>query len=178
MILVVAGLALAMGVGSALLPLINAEAYALVTAAGATSLTVAAVVVALSVGQTMGKVVLFETARRGSGRLAPRANRWTERVGGWLRSDRTGPPVVLAAAVVGIPPLAIVSVVAGAAGLGSPSSCCRSSRWVDELGFSRASVPPSTTSVAPTTSEAASESRKAMTAATSSGRPGRPIALG
>ena len=127
MILVVAGLALAMGVGSALLPLINAEAYALVTAAGATSLTVAAVVVALSVGQTMGKVVLFETARRGSGRLAPRltrrrhppsarATRWTERVGGWLRSDRTGAPVVLAAAAVGIPPLAIVSVVAGAAG--------------------------------------------------------------
>jgi len=126
MILVVAGLALATGVGSALLPLINAEAYALVTAAGATSLTVAAVVVALSVGQTIGKLVLFETARRGSGRLprltrrrpsaSARATRWTERVGGWLRSDRTGPPVVLAAAAVGIPPLAIVSVVAGAAG--------------------------------------------------------------
>jgi membrane protein YqaA with SNARE-associated domain len=120
MIVVVVGGALAMGVGSALLPLINAEAYVLVTAASATSVTIAAVVVALAVGQTMGKVVLFETARRGTGRArrkpAPaRAARWTERVGGWLRSNRTGPPVVLSAAVVGIPPLAIVSVVAGAA---------------------------------------------------------------
>jgi membrane protein YqaA with SNARE-associated domain len=126
----VAGLAMATGVGSALLPLVNAEAYAVVAAAGATAVTVAAVVVALSVGQTIGKVVLFETARRGkrclpqrrpprsdrARRRAARTTRWTERVADWLRSDRTGAPVVLAAAAVGVPPLAIVSVVAGAAG--------------------------------------------------------------
>jgi membrane protein YqaA with SNARE-associated domain len=123
----VAGLAMATGVGSALLPLVNADAYAVVAAAGATAAT--AVVVALSVGQTIGKVVLFETARRGkrwlprrpprsdrARRRAARTTRWTERVAGWLRSDRTGAPVVLAAAAVGIPPLAIVSVGAGAAG--------------------------------------------------------------
>ncbi len=126
----VAGLAMATGVGSALLPLVNAEAYAVVAAAGATTVTVAAVVVALSVGQTIGKLVLFETARRGkrwlprrcpprsdrARRRAARAARWSERVTDWLRSDRTGAPVVLASAALGVPPLAIVSVVAGAAG--------------------------------------------------------------
>lgn len=126
----VATLAMATGVGSALLPLVNAEAYAVIAAAGATTGTMAVVVIALSVGQTIGKMVLFETARRGkrwlprrrpprsdrAQRRAARATLWTERVAGWLRSDRTGAPVVLAAAAVGIPPLAIVSVVAGAAG--------------------------------------------------------------
>ncbi|MGZ5400089.1 MAG: VTT domain-containing protein [Nocardioides sp.] len=126
----VAGLAMAAGVGSALLPLVNAEAYAVFTAASATAVTVATVVVALSVGQTIGKVMLFETARRGkrwlprrrpprssrARRRAARTTRWTERVAGMLRSDRTGAPVVLAAATVGVPPLAIVSMVAGAAG--------------------------------------------------------------
>src|SRR4051794_9540589 len=41
-----------------------------------------------------------------------------------------------------------------------------------------ASVPPSTYSTEPTTSDAASESRKAIGAATSSGRPSRPSAEG
>lgn len=126
----VAAVAMAAGIGSALLPLVNAEAYAVITTAGATAVSVAAVVVALSVGQTIGKVVLFETARRGrrwlpqhrpprsdrARRRAARTARWAERAAGWLRSDRTGAPVVLAAATVGVPPLAIVSVAAGAAG--------------------------------------------------------------
>ena len=80
---------------------------------------------ALAVGQTIGKLVLFEAARRGSGRLharfsrhseGGRAARWADRVRGWLTRRRTGLPTVLAAASVGLPPLAVVSLAAGAAG--------------------------------------------------------------
>lgn len=116
-------LALAVGLGSALMPLINAEAYALVTAAGASPSLVMLVVLALALGQTLGKAVLFEASRRGTRWLpkrrrqpSARAARWAERVGGWLRSRRTGPAVVLASAAAGVPPLAVVSIVAGAVG--------------------------------------------------------------
>lgn len=110
--------ALAMGVGSALLPFLNAEAYAVVAAVAAPTM---GVVVALAVGQTIGKVVLFESARRGAARWTPkdpstRRSRWLARVAPWLQSPRTGPPVVLASAALGLPPLAIVSVAAGASG--------------------------------------------------------------
>jgi membrane protein YqaA with SNARE-associated domain len=65
---------------------------------------------ALAVGQTAGKLVLFESARRGSGRWAGKLadSRWAGRA--------TGPLVVLGSATLGLPPLAIVSLAAGAAG--------------------------------------------------------------
>ena len=118
-------LAVAVGVASALLPLVNAEAFALVAVARTPVAVAVAVVVALAVGQTVGKLVLFEAARRGSGRLharfsrhgeGGRAARWAERVRGWLTRRRTGVPTVLAAASVGLPPLAVVGLAAGAAG--------------------------------------------------------------
>ena len=117
--------AVAVGVASALLPLVNAEAFALVAVARTHLALAIAVVVALAVGQTVGKLVLFEAARRGSGRLharfarhgeGGRAARWAGRVPGWLARRRTGVPTVLAAASVGLPPLAVVSLAAGAAG--------------------------------------------------------------
>jgi membrane protein YqaA with SNARE-associated domain len=121
------GLAVAVGVASALVPVLNAEAWAVVAATGPLD-TLLVVVPALAVGQTVGKLVLFETGRRGRawhpwrGRpVSARAARWGERVTAWLTSPRTGPPVVLAAASLGVPPLAVVSVAAGAAGQG---------RWV------------------------------------------------
>lgn len=109
--------ALAVGVGSALLPLINAEAYAAVVAISAGPAAGAAVVVALAAGQTAGKLVLFEAARRGTGRrrTAP-GSRWGTRVAELMRSRRGGSLVVLAAATVGVPPLALVSVAAGVSG--------------------------------------------------------------
>lgn len=118
-------LAAAMGVGSALLPILNAEAYALVAVAARPRFVVP-VVAALAVGQTVGKLVLFEAGRRGSTyvrerrstkpRRARRTDRWSARVNAALARPRTAVPVVLAAASVGLPPLAIVSVAAGAAG--------------------------------------------------------------
>jgi membrane protein YqaA with SNARE-associated domain len=116
------GLAAAVGVASALMPLVNAEAYALLAAARTHREEAVAVVLALAVGQTIGKLMLFEAARRGSGRLHARlhrrgegrAARWHDRVCGLMARRRTGLPTVLASASVGLPPLAVVSLVAGA----------------------------------------------------------------
>lgn len=120
--LVESGLAAAVGVGSALLPLVNAEAYAVLAAARTHGMQAVAVVLALAAGQTIGKLLLFQAARRGSGRLhtrlcrreAGRAARWHDRVCGLMTRRRTGLPTVLASATVGLPPLALVSLVAGA----------------------------------------------------------------
>ena len=120
------GLAGATGLASALLPVVNAEAYALVNAARPGPASVWPVVVALAVGQTAGKLVLFESARRGAvawlsrlhrpGKQPRRAGRWTGRASTWLRSRWGGPAIVLSSAAVGLPPLAAVSLAAGAAG--------------------------------------------------------------
>lgn len=113
--------ALAFGVGSALLPVVNAEAYALVRA-GQSVWGALLVVLALAIGQTAGKLVLFEAARRGSGLLRPRKpvserrSRWAQRAATLLTDNRTAAPAVLASALVGLPPLAAVSIAAGAAG--------------------------------------------------------------
>jgi len=115
-------LAIFVGVVSALFPLINAEAYALIAAARTNVALTLVVAVALAVGQTVGKLVLFETARRGTGRLHARfsrrgegrVERWRGRVCGLMTRRRTGLPTVLASATVGLPPLALVSLVAGA----------------------------------------------------------------
>jgi membrane protein YqaA with SNARE-associated domain len=107
----------AVGLGSALLPLLNAEVYALGTAGTHPALGLA-VVVALACGQTAGKLALFEAARRGSGRLrrhrTARPGRWSARITRALGSRRTGAPLVLVSAVLGLPPLAAVSLAAGA----------------------------------------------------------------
>jgi membrane protein YqaA with SNARE-associated domain len=116
------GLAAAIGAVSALLPIVSAEAYALLAAARTHRVEAVAVVVALAVGQTIGKLVLFQAARRGSGRLHARlcrrgegrGARWHDRVCGLMTRRRTGLPTVLASATVGLPPLALVSLVAGA----------------------------------------------------------------
>ncbi|MEU1747284.1 hypothetical protein ACWD8I_28715 [Micromonospora arida] len=122
--------ALGYGVASALVPIVNAEAYAVVAGQRGGGHALVAVVVALALGQTVGKLLLFESARRGSGRLAQkvakraksgraaaRAARWTEPIRRWLSRRRTALPTVLASAAVGVPPLAVVSLAAGTAGL-------------------------------------------------------------
>ncbi len=131
-----AALAAAVGVASALLPLVNAEAYALIAAARTHAAGAVIVVLALAAGQTVGKLVLFESARRGSGRLHARfsgraegrAARWRERVCGLMGRRRTGLPTVLASATLGLPPLALVSLAAGASGP-APVGVRRRSAW-------------------------------------------------
>lgn len=119
--LLVVGGAIGLGFGSAILPVLNAEAYAVVSGAREPVTVAAFVALALALGQTTGKLLLFEAARRGSARLAAitrrarhRPNRWTERVRGVLDRPRTGVPLVLVSSSVGLPPLAVVALAAGA----------------------------------------------------------------
>ncbi|WP_405425813.1 VTT domain-containing protein [Micromonospora sp. NBC_00617] len=120
--------ALGYGLASALVPVVNAEAYVVV--AGHRGGPVVVAVLALALGQTAGKLLLFESARRGTGRLArrlgrhsgsgrtaARAARWTGPIRRWLSRRRTAVPTVLVSAAVGVPPLAVVSVAAGTVGL-------------------------------------------------------------
>ncbi|MGL5850900.1 MAG: hypothetical protein ACRCZD_08990 [Phycicoccus sp.] len=128
---------LALGVGalSALVPVVNAEAFlvASVATVNGTGMRVA-LVVALAGGQAVGKVAFFLAARRGrsiraghrtrAGRSrrvpSPSTSSFRRRAGDLgTRSlallDRRAPAagVVLASASVGVPPLAVTSVAAG-----------------------------------------------------------------
>lgn len=112
--------ALLVGLGSALVPILNAEVYVVATAGAAHPALVPLLVVAVACGQTAGKVALFEAARRGSARLrrhrSRRPGRWATRISGALGSRRSGNSLVLASAALGLPPLAAVSLAAGASG--------------------------------------------------------------
>jgi membrane protein YqaA with SNARE-associated domain len=127
-VLVEALTTLGYGVASALLPVINAEAYAVV--AGHRTGHAVLLIVVLAFGQTAGKLLLFEAARRGTGRLHRKlahrnrsgraqvlATRWADRLNRWLSTRRTGLPTVFVSAAAGVPPLALVSLAAGAANL-------------------------------------------------------------
>jgi membrane protein DedA with SNARE-associated domain len=126
--LVEAAAALGYGLVSALVPVVNAEAFAAV--AGHRGVPALVVVLGLALGQTVGKLLLFESARRGTGRLArtfahrrrsgrgaARAERWAGRVRRWLSCRRTALPTVFVSATVGLPPLVLVSLAAGTGGL-------------------------------------------------------------
>jgi membrane protein YqaA with SNARE-associated domain len=109
------------GFGSAIVPLLNAEGYAVVASARGGWLAAAGIAVALGAGQTAGKLLLFETARRGSARLSALMRRdrhgpgrWSARVQRLLGERRTGIPLVLLSSTVGLPPLAAVALAAGA----------------------------------------------------------------
>jgi membrane protein YqaA with SNARE-associated domain len=128
----VAALVTSVGFGtlSAVVPVANAEAYVaanqLVHAAGPL-----AVVIGVAVGQTLGKVLLFYGVRRGKDtsvvrhrRAALRAHpvgparaRFRVAVRALLElvgRKRWGLPITFVAAVVGLPPLYAVALLAGA----------------------------------------------------------------
>lgn len=129
------GAAFAFGIGSALLPIfLNAEAY--VVAMGAlvsTKLLLVLGILALVVGTVLGKAFVFELARKGSSRLRsvdrkPSRNRFFAKVrqlSDWLLTllDRrfAGAATVMSSSLLGIPPLAVVTVMAGAS---------RQPRWI------------------------------------------------
>jgi len=128
--------AVAVGIASALLPLINAEA-ALIGAAVASSVPmVVAAALALAVGQTLGKLVLFESARRGVSWRASRRDdqrvqrEWQRRAVAVLHCRWRGGGIVLLSATVGLPPLAVTSVASGAAQSrrGDFVTCCLAGR--------------------------------------------------
>lgn len=122
------GIALSAGTGllSALVPLVNAEVYALAVGATASPLVAVLCAIALAVGQTGGKWVWYASGRKGvemrkrslrrrsrpvdaeehAGRLAVLTRR--------LHDRRSSAGIVLLSGSVGLPPLALVAVAAGA----------------------------------------------------------------
>ncbi len=132
-------LAFLWGLGSALIPVLNAEAYVIAGQAAASPSTGVFIAVAVAAGQTLGKIVLFLGARRGKEaasrrrRKEPRPRREPRsRWGVWVASlrqrfavmstkllelvgsPRWGIPTVALAASVGLPPMYAVALVAGA----------------------------------------------------------------
>lgn len=125
------------GVLSALIPLFNAELYIVAVAKLASPAIASASVLSLAVGTVVGKLIIFEGAKRGSSRfiradirdrthraidITPQTGwfkRWihgTNRIMlSWLSDKWLGPLTTLAAATIGMPPLFLVSVLAGVA---------------------------------------------------------------
>lgn len=118
------------GVLSAVIPLVNAETYVVASQVSALAGPVP-VAVGIGVGQTIGKVLLFLGVRRGRQfpfvkrerrRLRHRAvgpvrQRFRQAVATLLAlvgRERWGLPIVLLAAVGGLPPLYAVALLAGA----------------------------------------------------------------
>lgn len=118
---------LGVGVASALLPLINMELYVVGLLVTNSYLPWIAVGVVAAIGQMLGKAV-FYCAGRGSVHLRGRFRRKvdsqrTGRWSGWLekfqytcnRHPVQAAGILLLSAAVGLPPLAIMAVAAGAA---------------------------------------------------------------
>lgn len=118
------------GVLSAVIPVASAEAYVVASQVSRAAGPVA-VALGLAVGQTIGKVLLFYGVRRGRAvsRARHRQQRPGTRVVGPTRArvravaqtllelvgqKRWGLPVTFVAAVVGLPPLYAVALLAGA----------------------------------------------------------------
>jgi membrane protein YqaA with SNARE-associated domain len=121
--------AFAVGIGSALLPIfVNAELF--VGALGATvnsRVNLVLIILSLVIATTIGKAFVFQLARRGARRVQssverrPPRNRFfagLRRVSDWLLGllDRPylGALTAFASSLTGMPPLAIVTIVAGA----------------------------------------------------------------
>jgi membrane protein YqaA with SNARE-associated domain len=126
--LLLAATAFAFGIGSSLLPMfLNAEVY-VVALAGLTESPVFLfwLVMALSVGTVIGKMIVFDLARKGRQRLSRRErkeprNRFTARVRefsdwmlGLLDRPYLGATTVFVSSAFMVPPLAIVTILAGA----------------------------------------------------------------
>ncbi|MGL4173494.1 MAG: hypothetical protein ACRCTR_05405 [Actinomycetota bacterium] len=118
---------------SAIVPVVNAEAAASTTATMSTSLTIIAVI-SLAIGQTAGKLVVFEAAAGGRTvfHRAPQSStrflQWRRRMDRLFQWYATATArrwqqaaLTTSAASLGLPPLLGVAIAAGAAG---------NSRWV------------------------------------------------
>jgi hypothetical protein len=146
--------AVGIGVASALIPVINAEAILVVTALNTTAAWAMAGALAMAVGQTGGKLIILEAARRGSRRwftprhtpepgaagtatTLSRRQVWQAKALELLGSRWRGGGVVLLSAVVGMPPLALVSVACGTAQMRRLDFClcCLTGRCVRFLAI-------------------------------------------
>ena len=106
---------------SALFPLVNAEAYLGALAAVGDGSRVWAVAAVAALGQTCGKLVFFGLGRSSLSwawvRRKTESPKWQARTATWQRRTRDNPwsvtGLIGASALLGLPPLAIISVLAG-----------------------------------------------------------------
>ena len=122
------GAAFAFGVGSGILPVVlNAEVYVVGMAALVPHPWILFAILSLGLGTVVGKAIVFQLVRRGSTRVKrsverrPPRNRLTRliRQGGdrmlqLLSHPYLGAATVLVSSLTGVPPLAAVTVLAGA----------------------------------------------------------------
>ncbi|MFT4188000.1 MAG: VTT domain-containing protein [Aeromicrobium sp.] len=114
------------GIASATIPVFNAEAYVVANVVAFGPAMAVGMVTALSVGTTIGKVIVFHGGRSGKEFVGRRreqkpatgpVRRWLRRVNdmlmSWLEHRFLGAVTVLAASFVGVPPLLLVAFVAG-----------------------------------------------------------------
>jgi membrane protein YqaA with SNARE-associated domain len=118
------------GVASAVIPVANAETYVIASQVTAVAGPVP-IAVGVALGQSVGKLLLFLGVRRGrefrlmrrrQAKAAPatpgpvrlRLRAWMNWLIAFVGQPRWGLPIVGIAAVVGIPPLYAVSLLAGA----------------------------------------------------------------
>ena len=119
---------LGFGFASAFIPFVDAETYVVAGSAVAATDSFIFAVVAVGIGQSTGKWVVYELARHGSQRAGRRPKKVRTKEPGPLRTwladmsvkllnqlDRpvVGPAVVLSSSLLGLPPLAIVAILAG-----------------------------------------------------------------
>ena len=118
------------GVVSAVVPVANAEAYVVASQVSQVAGLVP-VAIGIGVGQTGGKVLLFQAVRQGrrspflrhrrerprtrpKSRFRHSVDAFVSRLLALVGTKRWGLPIVLLAAVVGLPPLYAVALIAGA----------------------------------------------------------------
>jgi membrane protein YqaA with SNARE-associated domain len=118
------------GVVSAVVPVVNAEAYVITSQVAALAGAVP-IAVGVGIGQMVGKLLLFLSVRRGrefaifrrrrsegprrpAGPMRTRLRAFSARLLELVGQPRWGLPIVLLAAVVGVPPLYAVALLAGA----------------------------------------------------------------
>lgn len=122
------GAAFAFGIGSGILPVfLNAEVYVVGMGAFVPRSLLVVTILSLGVGTVIGKAIVFELVRRGSSKVRKTVDRkpprnaftaYMRRVGDRLLEliDRPylGAATVLASSLTGVPPLAVVTILAGA----------------------------------------------------------------
>ena len=141
-LLALAGVLVSAGMGllSALVPLVNAELYAAALSTRTGPVVAVLCALALALGQTAGKWLWYVAGRAGVERVrrsralreAPPDPGRLARVTARLRDRRSSAGVVLLSGSVGLPPLAVVAVAAGATQMKVTDflACCFAGRTV------------------------------------------------
>lgn len=133
MLLGVIAAGVAYGVGSALIPVLNAELYVGANAALLSVTHTWSMVVAVSVGTVIGKVIIFRAARAGRDVARRRVSAPRPRPGrvrrtvqtvsaillAWLSDPVRGFVTVVISGLVGVPPLLVVAAAAGVSSMGT-----------------------------------------------------------